>query len=647
MKKSFLSKVKDFFYGLSHSSDYTKDFLFNSDIRSNFFIGVTVICLEIFMLLRLEFKNILTDVIQDSDWIRKHVCAYLVLLAAAVILVFYSFLYKRGKTKSRVLGKLVKDLFCVVSIGFGLYMSYISLNPTSQVFAFLTMEIFVLCIYAWTPLQSLLISVGSFGIYIYLQSRLGPVYYGTKINSFTAWLFLYACALNTFYQKKCVAQEEEKLESLLKYVREKSSQDELTGLPNLHKFQYDAMEFLKKSEVVLENWRFVFMDIGNFKNYNEKYGFSAGNAFLKIFGQYIIEEFPDELVARYSDDHFIVLAEVKDLEQRLDSLHEKIRKWESDVQMTLKAGFYMPKDQFTPPGSACDYARYACESIKKNYTVNYIEYNTMMHKEFNRKKYIVNSIDNAINNGYIKVFYQPVVWAADGKLCGAEALARWDDPDFGFLQPGAFISILEEYHLIHKLDMAVLEIVCRDLREAMDKGLRVFPISINFSRLDFELLNLADELDSCMERYGIDKGLIHVEVTESMLGEGNAKLTGMLNNLRERGYSLWLDDFGSGYSGLNVLKDYSFDMMKIDMNFLSKFSENKKSQPILTSIVDLAGKIGMKTLSEGVETNEAYDFLRSIGCQRLQGYLFGKPMLKSELVEKIHNGTYVVSDLCG
>ncbi|MBQ1714032.1 MAG: EAL domain-containing protein [Treponema sp.] len=647
MKKSFLSKVKDFFYGLSHSSDYTKDFLFKSDIRSNFFIGMTVICLEIFMLLRLKFKNILTDFPQDSDWIRKHVCAYLVLLAAAVILVFYSFLYKKGKTKSRVLGKLVKDLFCVVSISFGLYMSYISLNPTSQVFAFLTMEIFVLCIYAWTPLQSLLISVGSFGIYIYLQSRLGPVYYGTKINSFTAWLFLYACALNTFYQKKCAAQEEEKLESLLKYVREKSSQDELTGLPNLHKFQYDAMEFLKKSEVVLENWRFVFMDIGNFKNYNEKYGFSAGNAFLKIFGQYIIEEFPDELVARYSDDHFIVLAEVKDLEQRLDSLHEKIRKWESDVQMTLKAGFYMPKDQFTPPGSACDYARYACESIKKNYTVNYIEYNTMMHKEFNRKKYIVNSIDNAINNGYIKVFYQPVVWAADGKLCGAEALARWDDPDFGFLQPGAFISILEEYHLIHKLDMAVLEIVCRDLREAMDKGLRVFPISINFSRLDFELLNLADELDSCVERYGIDKGLIHVEVTESMLGEGNAKLTGMLNNLSERGYSLWLDDFGSGYSGLNVLKDYSFDMMKIDMNFLSKFSENKKSQPILTSIVGLAEKIGMKTLSEGVETNEAYDFLRSIGCQRLQGYLFGKPMLKSELVEKIHNGTYVVSELAG
>ena len=159
----------------------------------------------------------------------------------------------------------------------------------------------------------------------------------------------------------------------------------------------------------------------------------------------------------------------------------------------------------------------------------------------------------------------------------------------------------------------------------MDKGLRVFPISINFSRLDFELLNLAEELELCMEKYNVDKNLIHVEITESMLGDGNAKLTKSLDKLREKGYSLWLDDFGSGYSGLNVLKDYSFDMMKIDMNFLSKFSENKKSQPILTSIVDLAGKIGMNTLSEGVETEEAYDFLRAIGCQRLQGYLFGKP----------------------
>ena len=453
--------------------------------------------------------------------------------------------------------------------------------------------------------------------------------------------------MNTFYQKKSTAKKEEKLESLIKYVREKSSQDELTGLPNLHKFQYDSMEFLKSEDVDFSSWRFVFMDIGNFKNYNEKYGFSAGNAFLKIFGQYVIEEFPDELVARYSDDHFIVLAKVDGLEERLDHLHDKIKKWESDVQMTLKAGFYTPKDQFTPPGSACDYARYACESIKKNYTVNYVEYNALMHKEFNRKKYIVNNIDNAIKNGYIKAFYQPVVWASDGKICGAEALARWDDPDFGLLQPASFISILEEYHLIHKLDMAVMEIVCRDLREAMDKGLRVFPISINFSRLDFELLDLVVELETCMEKYGIEKNLIHVEITESMLGDGNANLTKILNKLREKGYSLWLDDFGSGYSGLNVLKDYSFDMMKIDMNFLSKFSENSKSQPILTSIVDLAGKIGMNTLSEGVETSEAHDFLRSIGCQRLQGYLFGKPMLKSELVEKIHDGTYIVSDQAG
>ncbi|MBP5697110.1 MAG: EAL domain-containing protein [Treponema sp.] len=647
MKKGFLSKVKNVVYDIFHNSDYIKNFFFESDVKSNVFIGITVVFLELFMLLRVIFKTALSENPYDPAWVTKHICAYLVLLFAALVIVLYSLLYRFGKTRNRLLGKFLKDMFCIVSIAFGLYISHISLNPASQVFAFLTTEIFVLCIYVWTPLQSFIISAASFLLYIYLQSRLGSVYYGTKINSFTAWVFLFTCSMNTFYQKKSTAKKEEKLESLIKYVREKSSQDELTGLPNLHKFQYDSMEFLKSEDVDFSSWRFVFMDIGNFKNYNEKYGFSAGNAFLKIFGQYVIEEFPDELVARYSDDHFIVLAKMDGLEERLDHLHDKIKKWESDVQMTLKAGFYTPKDQFTPPGSACDYARYACESIKKNYTVNYVEYNALMHKEFNRKKYIVNNIDNAIKNGYIKAFYQPVVWASDGKICGAEALARWDDPDFGLLQPASFISILEEYHLIHKLDMAVMEIVCRDLREAMDKGLRVFPISINFSRLDFELLDLVVELETCMEKYGIEKNLIHVEITESMLGDGNANLTKVLNKLREKGYSLWLDDFGSGYSGLNVLKDYSFDMMKIDMNFLSKFSENSKSQPILTSIVDLAGKIGMNTLSEGVETSEAHDFLRSIGCQRLQGYLFGKPMLKSELVEKIHDGTYIVSDQAG
>ncbi|MBQ3923487.1 MAG: EAL domain-containing protein [Spirochaetales bacterium] len=205
--------------------------------------------------------------------------------------------------------------------------------------------------------------------------------------------------------------------------------------------------------------------------------------------------------------------------------------------------------------------------------------------------------------------------------------------------------MLEEYQLIHKLDMYVMEEVCRTIGEAYKNGETVIPISINFSRLDFELSDPVRELNRCIKQYGISKEDIHVEVTESALVDPDQKIKPALNEFRAQGFSLWLDDFGSGYSGLNVLKDFNFDMMKIDMKFLSKFSENKKTQPILSGVVEIAKSIGMQTLTEGVETPEMSEFLRSIGCQRLQGYLFGKPMPREELLAKIQSGEYDVSDL--
>jgi EAL domain-containing protein (putative c-di-GMP-specific phosphodiesterase class I) len=238
-----------------------------------------------------------------------------------------------------------------------------------------------------------------------------------------------------------------------------------------------------------------------------------------------------------------------------------------------------------------------------------------------------------------------VVWAETGKLCGAEALARWIDPTYGVISPAAFIPVLEEYHQIHKLDMFVMESVCNHIKDANDNNYPRIPVSINFSRLDFELADPVKEVSLCIEKYGLSKNDIHVEITETALSDTDKNLQEAMADFRAKGFSLWLDDFGSGYSGLNVLKDFSFDMMKIDMKFLSKFSENQKTQPILSSIVSLAQKIGMQTLTEGVETEEAREFLRSIGCQRLQGYLFGRPMSKDEFVEKILSGEYQVQNV--
>ena len=158
--------------------------------------------------------------------------------------------------------------------------------------------------------------------------------------------------------------------------------------------------------------------------------------------------------------------------------------------------------------------------------------------------------------------------------------------------------------------------------------------SDNFSRLDFELMDVEKLLEENLEKQGLDKKLVHIEVTESALNGNDETLRNTLRNLKNKNYSLWLDDFGSGYSGLNILKEYEFDMMKIDMAFLKNFSQTPKSRPILKNIINLAKEIGMQTLSEGVETEEAFEFLRSIGCDRIQGYLFGKPMSKNEVIQK-------------
>ena len=182
------------------------------------------------------------------------------------------------------------------------------------------------------------------------------------------------------------------------------------------------------------------------------------------------------------------------------------------------------------------------------------------------------------------------------------------------------------------------------MRKAQDEGRPVVPVSLNFSRLDFELMDAVGELENVVTKYGISKDLIHVEVTESALTDNFSKLNESMNRIKELGYSLWLDDFGSGYSSLNVLKDYQFDVIKIDMRFLSNFENSEKSRILIDCIVHMANRINMLTLTEGVETTLQAEFLDKIGCSRLQGYLFGKPIPKDELFRRIESGELTVSE---
>lgn len=239
------------------------------------------------------------------------------------------------------------------------------------------------------------------------------------------------------------------------------------------------------------------------------------------------------------------------------------------------------------------------------------------------EEYIVDNVEKALSNGWIKIFYQPIMRMKNRKLCGLEALARWEDPKYGLLIPDDFLHILEQHGFVHELDsFAVLE-VCKLLRERLKKDQPVVPISINLSEKDFELCDIFQIVDSALTKYEISKEFINVEVTESAFARDSRKLCEGIDKFRAAGYQLWVDDFGSR-SSFSVLTDFDFYGIKIDVEFLRDF--RRKSVKIIKSVIGMAKSIGVQTLAEGVETAEELEFLKDSGCEKVQGDFFGKPL---------------------
>lgn len=248
-------------------------------------------------------------------------------------------------------------------------------------------------------------------------------------------------------------------------------------------------------------------------------------------------------------------------------------------------------------------------------------------------EHVVNHIDEAIAGGWIKVYYQPVIRGLTGQLCSAESLARWLDPEYGFLAPDMFIGALEQSNNIHKLDCYLVDKVCSDIHEHMIADKPTFPVSINFSRLDFIMCDMLDVVEKAILKYDIPRDYLHFEITESMIAQDEELMKKVIKSFRNRGYEIWMDDFGSGYSSLNLLKDYDFDLVKMDMRFLSDVTAKSKS--ILKSAINLAKQIDIKTLCEGVETKEQVDFLLSIGCGKFQGYYYCKPQPYDDMIKSM------------
>ncbi len=579
---------------------------------------------------------------------------YVLLFFIGAAIVTYA-LFKYLKNKNIViLEHVVITCFTLICLAFGVFVSYSDFWGGKEIICFLTMVIYVGCLLIYRPYVTVLILGASFlGFYHILLTFEGGLTFadqeivisgvtrsiisGDSVNYLTFFISLTTICFAIYHGRLNEAKKSKALEKSAK-------EDGLTGMYNYSYFTELAKDGIRGLTGNFDENVLLFIDVHNFKAFNDQRGFEAGDKFLITIGKYISDIFKGSLCARQADDHFVVWTKTEGLTQKLETLNALVHDYDDEILLGINCGAYHLSGNDEDPHMAIDRARYAEHLISNRFQTVYIEYDKTMSEEYRKRLYVINNIDNAVENGWIVPFYQPVVWSDTEELCGCEALARWKDPTYGQLFPNEFIPVLEEYRLIHKLDKAIFESVCRDLREALDAGRPVVPVSLNFSRLDFELMDAVTELENLVTKYNISKDLIHVEVTESALTDNFTKLNQAMNRIKELGYSLWLDDFGSGYSSLNVLKDYQFDVIKIDMRFLSNLENSEKAKTLIDCIIKMANRIHMLTLTEGVETQVQAQFLNKVGCNRLQGYLFGKPIPKNELYVRISNGELTVSE---
>ena len=400
--------------------------------------------------------------------------------------------------------------------------------------------------------------------------------------------------------------------------------DDLTGLANMKYFKAKAPELIAKFLKDGKHTSCIYFNIRNFHTYNETYGFSGGDRMLRSIGRILQETFPYGLVSRFENDHFVVITAQEDLHNKIPRMSVRINNIRRGVIVEMKAGIYTIKDANVEIGVIVDCARLACESIKREYGTTVQYYDGRMDERVQLQEHILSALQLALTDGSIKVYFQPVVEVATGKVSSYEALTRWDDKDYGRLSPANFIYILEEYHLIHKLDSFVIRKVCEELKRRISHGEEIVPVSLNLSRLDFELTDIVRVIDDAVKEYVVSKEMLRFELTESLIAVDMEAMKHEAARLREHGFKVWMDAFGAGYSSLKVLKDFSLDGLKIDMDMIRSV-DDWRAHIIITAVIDMARKLGIPALSKGVETKEQLEFLKEAGCDLAQGYLFGRP----------------------
>lgn len=421
--------------------------------------------------------------------------------------------------------------------------------------------------------------------------------------------------------------------------------DKLTGLPNLNAFIERADVVLEKNRQAAKQGEYavVYFDIQRFKVINDLYGMEGGDRFLIYLGEVITNSVGENgFGCRVGSDRFAIFVKNHNnfAEKLIEQLLEEISQYDISVDITFNAGIYVTNDEKISCGAMIDRAILAQSVIKGNYSIKYNYYDEAFRKNMLSEQEIVGLMATALEKEQFVVYFQPQYNHSTGMLVGAEALVRWIHPERGMVSPGVFIPIFEKSGFIANLDLYVFEKVCVFIRMCIDEKLPVVPISTNFSRHDVYYPDFVNKLEEIRKKYNIPVKYLRVEITESVIVGSVEYVNKIIEQLHKSGYVVEMDDFGSGYSSLNVLKDMDLDILKLDMRFLSDNTIGSKGGTIVSSVVRMAKWLSMPIIAEGVETIDQADFLRSIGCDYIQGFLYSRPLPQEKYLELL-NGSFI------
>ena len=419
----------------------------------------------------------------------------------------------------------------------------------------------------------------------------------------------------------------------LQRERHLATHDRLTGLYNKERLYEKARELIDANPDMA--FLAVALDVKDFKIINDIFSKEFGDRVLVAIAERLRETLSEhEVVARLSGDKFAFLipAEEFDVDDYERRLRDHTLAGKNKYPVVIHMGVYEIDEPNLAVSLMFDRAFMAIGTIKQDFQKRVAFYDSDMREEAIWRQTISGELDGAIESGQIRPYLQPMV-DSEGKVEGAEVLVRWVHPEKGFLSPALFVPVFEANGMIARLDEYMWECACRLLKDWRDNGIDLF-LSVNISPKDFYFIDVHETIHSLIEKYGVDSSKLRLEITETVMMSDVENRLRIIEELRSDGFIVEMDDFGSGYSSLNMLKDIPVDVLKIDMMFLYKTKDQMKARTILQSIINLSGQLGVPSITEGVETGEQLAMLVDMGCTMFQGYYFAKPMPIDEFEQR-------------